>query len=388
MAAQLPKIEGLRAAIDDIDERIVDLVNQRLTFATRIGREKRQHGRHVVDCNRESEILERLAARNTGPLDTTSLHRLFTEIISASRHLQQRAHHADPSAAAGMDDSCAAGNKVVDTNTSVYAVFGHPVAHSRGPAMHNGAFTATGYNGVYLAFDVADITDVVQAVRRLGMQGASITIPHKETIIPHLDDVDALAGKIGAVNTIINRDGRLTGYNTDGLGAVKALSGMTAIKDKSIAIVGAGGAARAVGFSLRDEGARLMVVNRSRENGERLAADLQADYLPLGSISRFQGDILINTTPVGMSPHVESSPVPEAVLSAPMIVMDIVYNPLHTRLLDMAAAKGCRVLDGVSMFVYQGAAQFELWTGRPAPVESMRTTVIRSLTRKTIGKAP
>ncbi|MFH1976196.1 MAG: shikimate dehydrogenase [Pseudomonadota bacterium] len=266
-----------------------------------------------------------------------------------------------------------------DSNTSVYAVFGDPVSHTLSPSMHNRAFQFTGYNGVYLAFGVKNIKNALVSLRTLGIKGASITIPHKIEAMKYLDEVDSIALKIGAVNTIINNDGFLKGYNSDGLGAVKALSEKTVIKGKNIAVIGAGGAARAVGFCVKKEGGRITVINRSMDKGERLAGELSADYRPLNDIGKMNCDILINTTSVGMTPHTDEMPIEKRYLEKGMVVMDIVYNPLKTRLLSEAEKAGCITVDGVSMFVHQGVFQFELWTGIKAPVEIMKKAVLDAL---------
>lgn len=263
-----------------------------------------------------------------------------------------------------------------DSNTSVYAVFGYPVSHTLSPCMHNSAFEFTGYNGVYLAFGVKNIKNAFISVKTLGIKGASITIPHKIEAMKYLDEADGTALEIGAVNTIINNDGYLKGYNSDGLGAVKALSEKTPIKGKNIALIGAGGAARAVGFSVKKEGGRITVINRSIDKGERLAEALSADYRPLNDIGKINCDILINTTPVGMTPHAGGMPVKKSYLEKGMVVMDSIYNPFKTRLLSEAEKAGCITIDGVSMFVYQGAFQFELWTGIKAPVDIMKKAVL------------
>jgi len=268
---------------------------------------------------------------------------------------------------------------ILDTNTSVYAVFGDPVSHSLSPVMHNRAFESTGYKGVYLAFGVKNIKNALISVITLGIKGASITIPHKMEVMKYLDKADDVALQIGAVNTIINIDGCLKGYNSDGLGAVKALSEKTAIKGKNIAIIGAGGAARAVGFCIMKEGGRITVINRSTEKGERLAGDLSSDFRPLNDIGKMKFDILINTTPVGMTPHTDVMPIERRYIEKGMVVMDIVYNPLKTRLLKEAKMAGCVTIDGVSMFVHQGAFQFELWTGIKAPVDVMKNAVMNAL---------
>ncbi len=270
----------------------------------------------------------------------------------------------------------------IDTRTRLYGVFAHPAGHSLSPAMHNRAFAATGHNGVYLAFDVPDIAAAVAAGRTLNLHGWSVTIPHKVAVVPLLDALDPMAGKIGAVNTVINRNGRLTGYNSDGLGVVSALKEKTSLRNKTAAVVGAGGAARAIAFSLKAEGADVTIVNRSVKRGEALARDIDAPFLPLADFDRPLYHILINTTPVGMTPHVAAMPVKEETIAPEMIVMDIVYNPLITRLLQIAAGRGCTVVDGAAMFIYQGAFQFELWTGRKAPITLMRETVMNALERK------
>ncbi|MEJ2658261.1 MAG: shikimate dehydrogenase [Desulfobacterales bacterium] len=267
----------------------------------------------------------------------------------------------------------------LNSDTMLFAVLGDPVSHSLGPLMHNIAFDETGYNGAYLAFRVKDIGKAVIGIKALGIKGASITIPHKLSVMDFLDELDDSAKKIGAANTLVNRDGVLTGYNSDGIGAVKALFEKTGIKDKNVIILGAGGAARAIGFSVIAEGGRVTIVNRTPAKGEELAKAVGADFRPISELNKIDCHILINTTPVGMLPDVDVMPVRKRDLDRSMVVMDIVYNPLKTRLLKAAEAIGCRVIDGVSMFVYQGAFQFELWTGIKAPVEVMRNAVLSTL---------
>ena len=245
--------------------------------------------------------------------------------------------------------------------------------------MHNTAFSALGYNGAYLAFRVTDIGKAVVGIKALGIKGASITIPHKVSVMDFLDELDDTAKKIGAVNTIISREGVLTGYNSDGLGAVKALLEKTTIKDKNVVILGAGGAARAIGFAIISEGGRVTVINRTPANGEKLAKDLGADFQPISKLNKTECHVLINTTPVGMMPDIDAMPVRKQDLDKIMVVMDIVYNPLKTRFLRAAENIGCQTIDGVSMFVYQGAFQLELWTGMKAPVEVMKKAVLNAL---------
>ena len=269
----------------------------------------------------------------------------------------------------------------IDQRTRLYGVVGHPISHSLGPTMHNAALAASGLNAVYLAFDVQDVAGLVRGMRAFGIRGLSVTIPHKSGVIPLLDQVDALAQKIGAVNTIRNEEDRLIGYNTDAMGALEALEAKTEISGKTCLIVGAGGAARAIAFMLKEKGVPLHIANRSKERGEALARDLGCAFVPLSDVEQTHVDLLINTTSVGMSPHTEKSPVPDRILREGMTVMDIVYNPLETRLLRTAKQRGCVTVDGLGMFVHQGAEQFRLWTGLEAPIEAMSQAVRKVLHR-------
>jgi shikimate dehydrogenase len=266
-----------------------------------------------------------------------------------------------------------------DSQTKLYGVIGDPVAHSLSPVMLGSAFRQSGYNGVYLAFRISDIKAGVEAIRVLGIRGVSVTIPHKLAVMEHLDRVEKSAREIGAVNTIVNSGGNLEGHNTDCHGAITALSRKTDLKGRRVTIVGAGGAARAIGFGVRSQGGRVTIVNRSDARGKALANDLGADYCPMGEIGGIESQVLVNTTPVGMFPHTKDMPVDEKYLKKGMVVMDIVYNPLETAFLKAARQKGCEIIDGVSMFVHQGAAQFSLWTGRKAPVELMQKVVYGAL---------
>ncbi|HYA03571.1 MAG TPA: shikimate dehydrogenase [Syntrophobacteria bacterium] len=266
-----------------------------------------------------------------------------------------------------------------DQHTVLYGVVGWPIGHSLSPALHNAAFAAAGINAAYLAFPVRDIGRAIAGARALGIRGLSVTIPHKEAIIPHLDKVDELAAEIGAVNTVVNREGRLVGYNTDALGALMALEERISLGGKKCVIVGAGGAARAIGFVLRGRVAAISVANRSSARGRDLAASLGGAFMPMEELSRVAADLLIQTTPVGMAPHRDECPVPESILRPGMAVMDIIYNPLETKLLTMAGSRGCVTISGLSMFVHQGAEQFRLWTNLHPPVEAMTSAVLHAL---------
>jgi shikimate dehydrogenase len=267
----------------------------------------------------------------------------------------------------------------IDQHTHLYGVVGKPIGHSLGPAMHNAAFSEAGLDAVYLAFETEDMEGCLRGIRALGIKGMSITIPFKSMVIPYLDELDPLAKRIGAVNTIINDDGRLAGYNTDALGAYKALNEKVVLPGKSCLVLGAGGAARAIGFILKEKGVDISVVNRSDARGNELARVLECPSIPLDRVGEHKADLLIQTTPVGMSPSVDECLVPEPVLREGMVVMDIIYNPVETRLLKMAKARGCITISGLSMFVYQGAEQFRLWTGINPSVCTMRRAVKTAL---------
>ncbi len=267
----------------------------------------------------------------------------------------------------------------IDQHTKLYGVVGHPIGHSLSPTMHNAAFRATGVNAVYLAFDTMDIEGCIKGIKALGIRGMSVTIPHKSAVIPLLDELDALAEQIGAVNTIVNNHGFLTGYNTDAVGALRALEEKVELEGKTCVIIGAGGAARAIGFILKNHGVRLSISNRSVESGENLARYLDCSFVPLAEIENVSMDILIHSTPVGMYPHDEQCLIPREILRKEMVVMDIIYNPLESTLLKRARSQGCLTIDGLGMFIHQGAEQFRLWTGLEAPVEIMRGEVEQAL---------
>jgi shikimate dehydrogenase len=268
---------------------------------------------------------------------------------------------------------------MIDAKTKLVALIGNPVSHSLSPAMHNAAFQELKLNFVYLAFCVENLEDAIKAMRALNIQGYSVTIPHKEKIIPLLDVLDENAKKIGAVNTVVNNNGKLIGYNTDAKAAVLASLQKTSLKEKRIALVGAGGAARAIAIALQNEKTKLTIFNRTIEKAKTLAQEAGCDFAAMENISDFDFDILINATSIGMFPRTNESPVPKSVLKKGMIVFDIVYNPLETRLLKEAKLAGCETICGLEMFLLQGAEQFSLWTGKKAPIEKMRAVVEKEL---------
>jgi shikimate dehydrogenase len=267
----------------------------------------------------------------------------------------------------------------INQHTQLYGVIGNPVRHSLSPSLHNAAFRAKGVNAVYLAFEVTDLEGCIRGVRSLGIKGLSITIPFKQDVIPLLDDIDGLARGIGAVNTVVNDNGSLKGYNTDAMGALRALEEKTALSGKSVCIVGAGGAARAIGYILKQQEIEIIIANRSQAKGMTFAESLGCRFANLKELADLKPDILINTTPVGMSPEVDESPVPEEALREGMVVMDVIYNPFKTKLLAAAEAKGCLIINGLPMFIYQGAEQFRLWTGLEAPIALMIEAVKKVL---------
>ncbi len=267
----------------------------------------------------------------------------------------------------------------LDHHTVLYGVVGSPLGHTLSPIMHNTAFRVRRVNAIYLAFETRDAEGCVRAMRALGIGGMSVTLPLKSGVLPYLDDVDEVAERIGAVNTLVNSSGRLVGYNTDALGALAALKEVVDPRGKSCLLVGAGGAARAIGFILREEGARLTIANRSPERGMELAKSLQSPFIRLGDLGIIDADILIQTTPVGMHPHTDQSPLPGYLLQRDVVVMDIIYNPLETRLLRQARDLGCKTISGLSMFINQGAEQFRLWTGLDPPLKEMKRAVKEAL---------
>lgn len=259
---------------------------------------------------------------------------------------------------------------------------GNPVSHSKSPLVHNVNFISQGINAVYLAFEPSDIAMAVQSMKTLGIQGASITLPFKEAIMDHLDWVDSQAMEIGAVNTVVNQKGRLLGFNTDAKAALDPLIPY-GIKGKTICIIGAGGAARAVAHGISAHGGEIIIMNRSRKKGKALADKSRGSFISLDQMNTLKADIVINTTSLGMYPHWETRAFDDLNLTPGMVVMDVVYTPLNTQLLTLARKNGCTFIDGLSMFVAQAGAQFELWTGLKPHTLQMREAVLNHQTGKT-----
>lgn len=262
-----------------------------------------------------------------------------------------------------------------DAGTRLFGVIGHPVAHSLGPVMHNAAFRALGINAVYLAFDTQDPAGCLAGMRATGISGLSVTLPHKSSVIPFLDHLDETAERIGAVNTVVNVEGRLIGLNTDAQGVLEALRTRVDPKGRNVLVAGAGGAARAAAFALKTARARVAVTNRTASRGRALARDLELPFVLHSELSGHKADMLVQATSAGMQGAPTGTPLPLEVLRPGMVVMETVYRPSRTPFLEEAQKRGCLVIEGTEMFVRQGAAQFQLWTGIEAPVEVMRKTV-------------
>jgi shikimate dehydrogenase len=271
---------------------------------------------------------------------------------------------------------------MINGQTKIFGILGRPVAHSLSPAMHNAACRHLGINAAYVAFPVTDLAQAVSGLRGLGIGGVSVTIPFKEEIIPFLDELDPQAATIGAVNTVVNRDGRLTGYNTDWLGAVTALTAKVSLKGRQTLILGAGGASRAITYGIIQAGGQVSLTDVDQARAAALVKDLGGVAIPLNSVGDCPAAILVNATPVGMTPDLEGIPIRPDLLGRFEVVMDIVYQPLVTRLLREAEAKGCATIDGLQMLIHQGAAQFELWTGQEAPAEVMARAAYGTLGTK------
>jgi shikimate dehydrogenase len=280
-----------------------------------------------------------------------------------------------------------------DSLTQLYGIFGFPIGHSLSPLMHNTAFAHHQLDAVYLPFGVhpGQLESAVKAINALQMGGVNVTIPHKQAVIPWLDELSSEARLIGAVNTIHWRDGRLYGYNTDGIGFLRALeeSGCD-VGGRTVLLLGAGGAARAIAVQLclaRIQ--RLYVANRTPGRAEELAAFLKESFPATDINVTAMGesylsahlphiDIVVNATSVGMHPH-DQLPLPVAELSSRHVVCDIVYRPLHTPLLRAAQRQGARIVDGLGMLLHQGAKAFEIWTERSFPLALVRARLLAAL---------
>ena len=280
----------------------------------------------------------------------------------------------------------------IDGKTQLFGIIGHPVAHSLSPVMHNAALAAMGINGVYVPMDTIDPATGVSGLRSLGFVGVSVTVPHKVAVMEHLDEIDPVARKIGAVNTLLFRrkpgeeEVVVRGFNTDWLGSNLALSNGMQLAGSRVLVLGAGGAAKGVCFGLVEAGAEVIITNRTEEKGHALADWLGCDFVSVDQLGAVRADALVNTTSVGMEPNSADIAITPDLLTQFSVVMDIVYAPLRTRLLQEAENAGCRTIDGLSMLLNQAAVQLKIWTGKRPPVDVMRRALEGELERRKSGR--
>ena len=284
---------------------------------------------------------------------------------------------------------------MISGKTRICGIIGDPVEHTMSPAMHNAAFARMGLDYCYVPFRVKpdNLAQAVAGIRALNIRGVNVTIPHKVSIIPLLDKLDRLAQRIGAVNTIVNNSGALSGYNTDAAGFLSALlSAGVEPRGKKVVILGAGGASRAITFVLAERGAHLVILNRlqemdwakdlARSLSQTFGEEVIARELTDSNVkeSLHSAEVLINATSAGMSPNINETLVPAGWLKPSLVVFDAVYNPIKTRLLSDAEQAGATTISGLEMLVWQGALAFELWTEAKAPVALMKEEALQSLT--------
>ena len=263
--------------------------------------------------------------------------------------------------------------------TRVYGVIGNPIGHSLSPLLHNTGYVAAKKDAVFLPFLVEHLGEFLETIGDFTVAGFSVTIPHKRKIFDHLDECESLAEQIGAVNTVtVRRGGKLGGSNTDYVGVLRSLEGKLKLQSSRILIFGAGGAARAAAFALANSGAEVLVCARRELAAKQLARAVHGSAIKRQALRKEKFDAILNTTPVGMYPHPENSPLLPSELNC-SLVMDLVYRPQQTTLLRCASARGLRTVSGVEMFLAQGIAQWELWMGTPAPAAAIRSAVMRTL---------
>ena len=308
-----------------------------------------------------------------------------------SRLLGVRAwQQSSPSPAVSEDEKTAAGQMTaqelrsiyrveqVDAATRVYGVAGDPVAHSLSPAIMNAALRRETVNGVYLPLHAKTLKDLLACVRDIPIHGLSVTMPYKSAILTHLDNTDSHTAKIGACNTVVRaQDGNLYGFNTDSAGVVRPLEMRITIEGAKILVLGAGGAARAAVYGLKERGAEVYILNRTPGPAQKIARSARARVLKRADLKKHSFDVIINATPVGMG-NTRESPLKENEIKA-RYVFDMIYDPQETRLLKMARAAGAEVIPGIEMFVHQAARQFEIWTGKPAPWDDMLRVAAKTL---------
>lgn len=270
----------------------------------------------------------------------------------------------------------------LDPATRIFGVAGNPISHSLSPLLHNTAFRRENVNAILLPLKAKSVDDLLTVARELPLGGVAVTMPLKQEVLPHLANMDPLTARIGACNTLrTGADGKLYGFNTDVAGVVRPLERRMRLKGARILVLGAGGAARAAVFGLVEQGAEVFIVNRTHETAVSLARKAKAKSLKQEALAKNRFDAIINTTPVGMAGVKQALPLKESELNA-SLVFDMVYNPLETPLLKLARSRGLAVISGLEMFVQQGARQFEIWTGKPAPESEMQRVVEVALRRR------
>ena len=274
--------------------------------------------------------------------------------------------------------------ETVDAATQVYGVAGDPVSHSMSPIMMNAAFRRETVNAVFLALHAKTMKDLMACVPDIPIRGLSITMPYKQNIVASLSNSDALTKQVGACNTAIRgQDGKLYGFNTDVAGVIVPLEQRMTLQGAKVLVVGAGGVARAAVFGLKNKGAEVFIVNRTPEKGQALAKATKAKYLKRADVAKMIFDVIINATPLGMASN-RQSPLEDKELNTKFL-FDLVYVPAETNLMKMARAKNIQVIPGLEMFVQQGARQFEIWSGKPAPIAEMSFVVSKALERLAAG---
>jgi 3-dehydroquinate dehydratase / shikimate dehydrogenase len=270
----------------------------------------------------------------------------------------------------------------LDQATRIFGVAGNPISHSLSPVLHNTAFRREIVNAVLLPLKVKSVQDLLTLAAELPLAGCAVTMPLKTEILPHLANMDPLTGRIGACNTLrMGADGKIYGFNTDVAGVIRPLERRLRLKGARVAVLGAGGAARAAVFGLVEQGAEVLVVNRTHEHAVALARQAKAKSLKHELLAKQKFDVMINATPCGMAGNKQAMPIAENELNA-SVVFDMVYNPLETPLLKLAKSRGIHTISGMEMFVQQGARQFEIWTGKPAPESEMMRVVEHELRKR------
>ena len=273
----------------------------------------------------------------------------------------------------------------VDAATKVYGVAGNPIKHSLSPIMMNTAFRRETVNAVYLALQTSKLSDLLNLVKEIPLQGLSVTMPLKQEMVKHMERTDPLSVKIGAINTVSRMpDGKLYGFNTDVAGIVGPLEKRLPLKGAKVLVMGAGGSGRAAVFALRDKGAEVFVLNRTAPAAAKLAKESGAKVMKREAMAKSTFDVIINATPAGQTGQAVQSFLEPKEINA-SLVFDFVYNPIETPLIRMARQKSIPIITGVEMFVQQGARQMEIWTGKPAPEEEMLRVVLHALKQQAGG---